>query len=595
MQDECKGTTPTGEPAAALRAKTARSLLRDILDTLPARAKLRLALTVVLALLASILLAGSPVLFSTGIDLFGAPEKRMDALFLIVASALVLAGGKLLLEQRWLVYKPAEILLLNGVRAAYLRHVLSLPIAFHLNRSIGRLDSILAQGVGGFQYLSGGVFTQAAPLLFEIVATIIAVAAVLSLELAAIVAATVTLYLFVLVSVTGAITRQWGAAISDSADAQGQATDAILNVEGVKTLAAEETVLGRYARTLLKVERAYARFYCSLGLSGIGLTGIMVIGFGAALMVTTQSVIAGELTLGQLVLMNAYILQLFRPIETFASYYRDARHSFTAVVRLIDQLSVKPDLDSVTEAMPAATQRIVINNVRFSYGDRRQTITIPPLSIERGKISALLGESGSGKSTLVRLLLKLYPLASGRIDIDGRPIATINSRSLREKIALVPQDSVMFDASLAFNIAMSDAIDPERLASIITDAELTELVGKLPDGVDTEIGERGLKLSGGERQRVALARALYRDAQVLILDEATSALDENTRDKLLTTIRKIAPNLATLIITHDPAVAEIADRVTVTPGSLHCIDVNASPRLPTSRARGKAAPREIAA
>jgi ABC-type bacteriocin/lantibiotic exporter with double-glycine peptidase domain len=545
------------------RATTACNLLSDVLASLPSCAKLRLVLTVILALLASILLAGAPISFAMGIDLFAAPEQRDHALRLIVISALILAGGKLLLEQRWLVYKPAEILLLNQVRAAYLRHALSLPIAFHLNRSIGRLDSTLAQGVNGVQYLSGGVFTQAVPLLFEIVATIIAMAAVLSLELAALMGVTVTLYLVILVRLTRTVTRQWGTAISTSAHAQGEATDAILNVEGVKTLAAETTVLERYQGTLSKAHGAYARFYRSLGFSGLGLTGVLLTGFAGALASTTLSVIAGELTLGHLVLMNAYILQLFRPIETFGGYYRDARQSFTAVVQLIDQLAVKPDAETGGDAMPPALRTIVVDNLKFSYEERRPTLAFPSLTIERGKITALLGQSGSGKSTLVRLLAKLYPFAQGRIDIDGRPIATIDSRSLRRNIALVPQEPVMFDASLAFNVAMNDDPDARRLEAAISNAELQQLVAKLPKGVHTEIGERGLKLSGGERQRVALARALYRDAQVLILDEATSALDEVTRDRLLSTLRNIAPKLATLIITHDPAVAEVADRVAV--------------------------------
>jgi ABC-type transport system involved in Fe-S cluster assembly fused permease/ATPase subunit len=592
MRDERTTSDAIARQTTELRARTARSLLLTVLDTLPRRARLRLVATVILAVLASILLAGSAIFFSIGIDLFAVPAQRTEALFLILASALVLAGGKLLCEQRWLVYKPAEILLLNAVRAAYLRHVLSLPIAFHLNRSIGRLDSILAQGVGGIQYLSGGIFTQATPLLFEIVATIIAMAAILSVELAGIMAVTVTLYLVVLIHVTGLITRQWGVALSASAHAQGQATDAILNFEGVKTLAAEGTLLGRYERTLFKTQRAYTLFYRSLGRSGLGLTGIVVVGFGAALLITTQAVIAGDLTLGDLVLVNAYILQLFRPIETFGSYYRDARQSFTAVVRLIDQLSVKPDVDSATGVMPKGLQRIVIEGVRFSYTDRRPPVTYPSLSIERGKISALLGESGSGKSTLVRLLMKLYPLGGGRIDIDGCPIATINSGSLRENIALVPQDAVMFDASLAFNIAMGDAVDARRLLSAISDAGLAHLVEQLPQGIHTEIGERGLKLSGGERQRVAVARAIYRNAQVLILDEATSALDETTRDRLLQTIRKIAPNLATLIITHDPAVAQIADSVAAMDRRSHYDHASAATALSLERPNARPSQRQ---
>jgi ATP-binding cassette subfamily B protein len=258
-----------GEPAAAVRARTASALFRDVFASLPPATKLRFASTIVLALLTSVMLVIAPILFSRAVDLLSAQEAQRDPIGLIVASVIVFAAGKLLAEQRWLIYQPAENQMLNAIRAAYLRHVLFLPVSFHLDRSIGRLDAIVGRGMGGIQGVSSSLFTQIAPLLFEIVATVIATAAVLSLKIAGILAATIALYLLLLVLGAERVSRRFGAAISASVDAQGQAADAILNAEGVKTLAAEETVLRRYRGMLDKANRAFAEFYFARGNSAL--------------------------------------------------------------------------------------------------------------------------------------------------------------------------------------------------------------------------------------------------------------------------------------------------------------------------------------
>ena len=211
--------------------------------------------------------------------------------------------------------------------------------------------------------------------------------------------------------------------------------------------------------------------------------------------------------------------------------------------------------------IPDPLQRVTVDRVSFSYPDARMALNELSLTIDRGKVTALIGESGSGKSTIIRLLLKLYDPQEGEIQIDGIPIQQFNARELRRDTALVPQDAIMFKASLAFNIALTDAPDSDRLQNAIEAAQLSPLMLRLPEGADTEIGERGFKLSGGERQRVSIARALYRKPQILVLDEATSALDDRTRDELLVTIRALAHRFATLVITHDPMVADIADKV----------------------------------
>lgn len=523
--------------------------------------RFRFAVAVALALLVSILYVLAPILFSSAIDMLAEQHLLSQALALVAGSIAVLGAAKLIAEQRWLVYQPAQNRFLNAIRELYLRHVLSLPITFHTNRSIGRLDSIVGQGMGGLQSLSTTFFTQVTPLIFEFSATTVAILIFLSFDVAAVFAFTIVVYLTILILGAERVSRKFRGALNTSIDAQGHASDAILNAEGVKALAIEEPIISRYEKALDASHKAFHGFYRSRGVFGLVLSGVLITGFAAALGLAATGVISGNLSVGGLVLTNAYLLQLFRSIESFSFSYRDARQSFTAFARFID-LFVEPKEDSSGKLlMPNQVDQITVDNVSFVYPSGRSALKNVSMVIKRGEVTALLGESGSGKSTLVRLMLKLYPTSEGSIVIDGTPISDFETHSLRSQTAIVPQDAVMFKASLAFNVALTETFDQERLRQSLDSARLSNLIQRLPDDVKTEIGERGFKLSGGERQRIAIARALYRIPQILILDEATSALDGKTRDELLGTIRELAHNYATLVITHDPVVADIADHV----------------------------------
>ncbi|QFU17239.1 ABC transporter ATP-binding protein [Microvirga thermotolerans] len=538
-----------------------RWLLREAVTGIPSGTRLRFFATTVLALTVSGLLVLAPILFSSAVDALAERQAASDALTRVAGSIVLFGCAKLLIEQRWFVYQPAENCFLNAVRRLYLQHILSLPAGFHANRSIGKLDLIVGRGIGGLQSLSSTIFTQVAPLIFETLATILAAIVFLSPDMAAVLAATVATHLLILVYGAEHVSRRFRTALNTSIAAQGEAGDAILNAEGVKALAIEDVIVGRYDKALQASHGAFRAFYEARGNFGLFLSGILVTGFAAALGLTTTKVLKGELSVGDLVLTNTYLLQLFRSIESFSFSYRDARQSFTAFTRFVDLFTEPAENDRGKLKVPSPIERISVKEVGFTYPDGRRALQPTSLNIERGKITALLGESGSGKSTLARLLLKLYPVSEGSITINGIPLSEIDARDLRRDTAIVPQDAIMFKASLAFNIALSDRPDPERLRQSIEAARLSNLVQRLAEGIETEIGERGLKLSGGERQRVAIARALYRNPQVLILDEATSALDEITRDELLATISDLAHSYATLVVTHDPAVAAMADHV----------------------------------
>jgi ABC-type transport system involved in Fe-S cluster assembly fused permease/ATPase subunit len=309
----------------------------------------------------------APVLFSSAVDVLANRQAASEALALIAGSIVLFGCAKLLIEQRWLVYQPAENRFLNAVRRLYLQHVLSLPVGFHTNRSMGKLDSIVGQGIGGLQSLSSTAFTQVAPLIFETVATILAVVAFLSLDIAGVLAATIIIYISLLIFGAEHVSREFRAALNSSIAAQGQSGDAILNAEGVKTLAMEDAILGRYDKALQASHGAFRAFYKARGIFGLFLSSVLVTGFAAALGLTTIGVLRGELSVGDLVLTNAYLLQLFRSIESFSFSYRDARQSFTAFTRFIDLFTEPTEDDRGKLKVPTPIEHISVQQVGFTY------------------------------------------------------------------------------------------------------------------------------------------------------------------------------------------------------------------------------------
>ena len=548
-----------------------RALLWTVFrDDLPRSAKLRLGATVLLSLLAAVAITLSPVWFGITVDRIAGNQGDVGETG--IGTALTLSvffwlAAKLLTEQRWLVYQPAENRMLNDVRAAYLRHILSLPASFHSDRAIGRLEATVGQGLGGLQSLSSALFTQVTPLIFEIAVVLLAVATAVSPAIAGVVAGTLVLYLAALVLGAEKVSRRFRFAIDGSIEAQGRAGDAILNADELRYLGAEPVTTARYRDTLAGVHALFCRFYLARGLFGIVLAGILGAGFAAALAFALAAVVSGQHSIGDLVLLNAVLLQLYRTVEGFGFSYRDSRQALTALRRFVELLSQTPEGaeiapgDCASRPLPRPLGRVEIRDAELVYPDGRRGLTPLSMVLMRHHITALVGPSGSGKSTLVRLLLRSYAPSGGTVLLDGKDIATIDIASLRAGMAVVPQDAVIFRDSLSFNIALSNEPDADRLAKVAAAANLEALLARLSTGFETDLGERGTRLSGGERQRIALARALYRNPEILILDEATSALDAVTRDAILDTLDVVGRRFVTLVITHDDAVAARADDV----------------------------------
>ena len=515
---------------------------------------------IVLTVFTAICATLSPIAFSRAVDTLNgaAPE---DAVLMLIASVSAWGLAKLLIEARWLVYQPAENRLLAAVREHYLSHVLALSAKFHADRAMGRLETIVGQGIGGLKSLLSALFTQLGPVLVEIVVVVIAFAAVLSPTLALIVGGTIVLYAILLVLGAERVSARFSAALDSGISAQGIAGDAILNAEGIKSMALAPTISARYGKAIGAMHRRFLAFYHARGLFGIALGAVLIAGLGATLTVAFNGVSSGTLTIGQIVLVNVLLLQLFRSIEGLSFSYRDSRQAISSVSRFVELLSIPPDTDTGRTKLPDVIDEIKVNSVAFQYPNGRQGLMPITLSLSKGRIVALLGPSGSGKSTLMRLLLKLYPVSEGEICINGVSLHDVAATDIRSRVALVQQEPIIFRETLAFNIALSEDFDAARLADAIGRARLGDLISRLNEGVETQVGERGAKISGGERQRIGLARIFYSRPQILLLDEVTSALDSATRDELLGAIKDASAECVTLMITHDPSVATIADEI----------------------------------
>lgn len=560
-------TSSIAPPVSTANGQTTTSAARHLISAVSRLASSRrvfgmLLLSIVLSFFVSVFQTVAPILFSKAIDIFSESNlSSREAILLIVSSMAAYGISKLLVEQRWLVYQPAENQILNNVREVYLQHAIALPLQFHLNRSIGRLDSIVGQGMGGIQTLTNLVFTQISPLVFEIIVTILAIYAFVEWSVAVLIFITLAGYLVALVFGAELVSRRLKNALGASIEAQGVSGDAVLNAEGIKTLAIEDEIIEKYRSKLARAHGQFRRFYSSRGILGLCLSAILVLGFTGSLWIVVSSVVVDQISVGALVLTNVYLLQLFRTMESLSYSYRDTRQSLEAVKRFLTIFAEEKDVAQEELKPVNQIDEIEMQRVGFRYPDGRWAVRGATLTITRGHIVALLGESGSGKSTLIRMVLKMLTPVEGIILINGADVQELDGKTIRKKISVVPQDAVMFRASLMFNVALTEQPNHKLLKRSLEAAELGTLLDTLPEGVNTEIGERGLKLSGGERQRLAIARAIYRGAELFIFDEVTSALDEETKAEILQLIRGLIPEFGVLLITHDHSVAEIADSV----------------------------------
>jgi len=445
-------------------------------------------------------------------------------------------------------------------------HLHRLSLRFHLSRRTGGLSRVIERGTKGIETIVRFTMLNTAPTLVEFVVVGAIFLFMFGFGYFAVLVVTICLYLWFTIKASNwriAIRRDMN---ESDTDANSKAIDSLLNYETVKYFANERMEADRYDISMAGYERSAIRIWSSLGVLNFGQAVIFYGGVGVISVMSVIGVMNGQLTIGDFVLLNTFLMQVYRPLNMIGFVYREIRQGLTdieAMFRLLDQ---NPEIEDKQNAKPLAISgpAIRFENVHFAYDPDRPILKGVSFEIPPGKTVAVVGPSGAGKSTISRLMYRFYEVTEGRITIDGQDLRDVTQASLRASIGMVPQDTVLFNDSIAYNIRYGrpDATD-EDVRAAADMAQVGPFIATLPKGYDTQVGERGLKLSGGEKQRVAIARTILKAPSILILDEATSALDTKTERDIQSALDVVAKNRTTLVIAHRLSTVISADEILV--------------------------------
>jgi len=445
-------------------------------------------------------------------------------------------------------------------------HVHELSLRFHLERKTGGLTRILERGRNAIETIVRMLILQLAPTILEL--TLIVGVLMWHFDWRYVVAIMITVALYM--SYTYRAT-EWRIGIrrrmnESDTDANVKAIDSLLNYETVKYFSAEEREAARYDKSMERYERASVMAYTSLAVLNAGQAVVFTLGLAAVMVLCAIEIQAGTKTVGDFVLINAMMIQLYQPLNFMGMVYREIKQAITDIELMFSILGREPEIKDVPNAPPltVTSGTIRFENVFFAYEPERRILKGLTFEVPAGKTVAVVGPSGAGKSTLSRLLFRFYDLSSGRILIDGQDISRVTQKSLRQSIGMVPQDTVLFNDTIRYNIRYGrwEASDREveEAASL---AQIDRIIRQAPKGYDTEVGERGLKLSGGEKQRVAIARTILKAPPILVLDEATSALDSHTEKDIQDALERVSKGRTTLVIAHRLSTIVAADEIIV--------------------------------
>ncbi len=510
---------------------------------------------------------GVPIVLKEIVDAFD-PSRALVALpvFLFVAYGLLRLGNSLFGELRDVVFAKVTQRSIRNIARQVFEHLHTLSLRFHLERQTGGVSRDIERGTAGIRFLLNFMLFNILPTILEIGFVTAILLVMYEPWFALVTLATLACYVLFTLWVTEwrMIFRRTMNEMDSKANAR--AIDSLLNYETVKYFGNEAYEARRYDETLEAWERSAIRNQLSLSFLNAGQGFIIAAGITVLMLLAGHGVLEGHMTVGDLVLVNAFLIQLYMPLHFLGFVYREIRHSLADMERMFDLLRVAPEVRDKPGAPALVVKRghIRFEHVSFAYDPKRRILHDVNFEIPPGHKVACVGPSGAGKSTLARLLFRFYDVTAGRILIDGQDIRDVSQHSLRAAIGIVPQDTVLFNDSIYYNIAYGrpDATREEVVAAAKA-AHIHPFIESLPDGYDTVVGERGLKLSGGEKQRVAIARTLLKNPKILVFDEATSALDSRTERSILAELKEIAVHRTTLVIAHRLSTIMDADQILV--------------------------------
>lgn len=536
--------------------------------------KMRVVWASVILVVAKVVLMFVPYFFKWTTD---ALNGKMDATgllpaFMLSAVMLVLAYNVARIVQ-WGLNQWRDALFASVGQYAVRRlayktfvHMHQLSLRFHLERKTGGLSRIIERGTKGIETIVRYTILNSIPTILEFALTAAIFWWGYGFSYLAVTALTVAVYCWYTVKASDWRIGIRRAMNSSDTDANVKAIDSLLNFETVKYFGNEQMEARRFDESMAKYEKAATQVWTSLGWLNFGQGLIFGIGMTIMLAMSAMAVQRGEQTIGDFVFVNALLLQLSVPLNFIGMLYREIRQGLTDIEQMFDLLAVKPEVSDAPNAVPLAIEQgaIVFDNVKFAYDPARPILKGISFTVPAGKTVAVVGPSGAGKSTISRLLYRFYDVQGGSISIDGQDVRNVTQTSLRAAIGMVPQDTVLFNDTIAYNIryGRTDATQ-EQIEAAADIAQISRSIRDLPQGYDTMVGERGLKLSGGEKQRVAIARTVLKAPPILILDEATSALDTTTEQDIQAALDVVSKNRTTLVIAHRLSTVIGADEIIV--------------------------------
>jgi ATP-binding cassette, subfamily B, heavy metal transporter len=458
---------------------------------------------------------------------------------------------------------------MNAVRRLAFRtfeHMHQLSLRFHLERKTGGLTRVLERGRNAIETIVRMVIMQLVPTIIELALIVVVLLYQFDWRYVVVILGVVALYMAYTYKAT-----EWRINIrrrmNDSdTDANVKAVDSLLNYETVKYFVAEEREASRYDRSMARYEKASVQAYVSLAVLNAGQATIFTIGLAAVMVMCAYGIKQGTNTVGDFVMINAMMIQLYQPLNFMGMVYREIKQAVIDIEKMFAILAREPEIKDKPGAKPLAIKRgaIRFENVSFSYDPEREILRGISFEVPAGHRVAVVGPSGAGKSTISRLLFRFYEVSGGRISIDGQDIRDVTQKSLRSAIGMVPQDTVLFNDTIRYNLRYGrwEATDTE-VEEAARLAQIDDFIRLSPKGYDTEVGERGLKLSGGEKQRVAIARTILKHPAILLFDEATSALDTHTEKEIQKSLREVSADRTTLVIAHRLSTVIHADEIIV--------------------------------
>ncbi len=509
--------------------------------------------------------------------------------------ALVAAsGGKVLTaETNWFIAAPIFVTVLYGIvritmtvlaqvreglfakvamhavrklALSTFEHMHRLSLRFHLERKTGGLTRVLERGRSGIEQITRMLLMILLPTIVEFVLVLAICAIEFDWRYVAIISAMIVGYLWYTIKVTAWRVSIRKAMNESDTEANTKAIDSLLNYETVKYFGAEQREALRYDKSMASYEKSAIKTYTSMAILNSGQAIIFTLALMLCMVLSARDVIAGTNTIGQFIMVNALMLQLFIPLNFMGTVYREIQQSLVDIDKMMSVLSENPEVPDKPGAAMLAVQggTVRFEGVKFQYETGRTILDGLSFEVPAGKMVAIVGPSGAGKSTISRILLRFYDVAGGRVTIDGQDIREVTQASLRAAIGVVPQDTVLFNDTIHYNIKYGrpDATEAE-VSEAANLAQIDPFIRALPEGYKTMVGERGLKLSGGEKQRVAIARTILKAPPILMLDEATSALDSHTEKEIQDALDRVSKNRTTLVIAHRLSTIVHADNILV--------------------------------